>query len=437
MPLRARGCGERNAKLLPGMRPPVASAEDDPEPGSSPIGVETERLVHITTIPVTLGFLRGQAAFLRRKSIGVHAISSPAPELARFAQEEQVQVHAVEMARQITPLRDLLALWRVWGVLRGVRPVIVDAHTPKAGLLGMIAATLARTPVRVYHLHGLRFVTASGWKRRLLLLADRTACALADRVLAVSPSIRAIAIEEGVCPPEKIKVLLRGSVNGVDATGRFKPQMELVRSAARSKHGIPQDALVVGFVGRLARDKGIVELAGAWRQLRANPRLHLLLVGALDSTDAPPTEIMTALHSDPRVHRAGQVPVADTPPLYAAMDVVVLPTYREGFGQVALEAAAMALPIVATMVSGCVDAVRDAVTGTLVPARDIEGLVGALRRYLEDPALRAEHGSAARRRALAEFSPDAMWNALAEEYGDLILRARARGPERAPTGGAR
>jgi glycosyltransferase involved in cell wall biosynthesis len=399
------------------------------EAGTSVTGESRATLVHLTTIPITLGFLRGQAAFLRRAGLDVQAISSPGSELSLFGATERVAVHPVEMARQITPVRDLVAVWRLWRLLRRIRPVIVDAHTPKAGLLGMIAATLARTPVRVYHLHGLRFVTTSGWKRRLLRVTERISCGVATRVLAVSPSIRAVAIEEHLCRPGKIKVLLGGSINGVDAGGLFRPQPEAVRAAVRAKHRIPQDALVVGYVGRLARDKGIVELAAAWRLLRADPRVHLLLVGELDASDAPPDEVMTELRTDSRVHLAGWV--TDAPRWYSAMDLVVLPTYREGLGQIALEAAAMMLPVVASAVTGCVDAVRDGVTGTLVTVRDVDALVDAVRRYLAHPELRAAHGSAARRRVLAEFDQLAMWEALAKEYRELIAAThveRSRAP---------
>jgi glycosyltransferase involved in cell wall biosynthesis len=379
------------------------------------------RLLHLTTIPVTLAFLRGQAACLRRRGIDVHALSSPGADLVGFARDEQVTAHAVGMARQVAPLRDLVALWRVWRALRHIRPDVVDAHTPKAGLVGMLAAALARTPVRIYHMHGLRFVTMRGWKRQLLRVTERISCALAHRVLAVSPSVRALAVRERLCRPEKVKVLLQGSMCGVDAIGRFRPQPGPTRCAMRSAFGVPSDALVLGFVGRLARDKGMAELAAAWSELRSDPRLHLLLVGDLDAADAPPHAVMDALHVDPRVHWAGHVP--DTVPLYAAMDVVALPSYREGLPQVAIEAAAMALPVVATMACGCVDAVEDGTTGTLVALHDAAALARAVRTYLADAALRARHGAAARERVLAAFSPAALWAALATEYEELLCAA--------------
>jgi glycosyltransferase involved in cell wall biosynthesis len=247
-------------------------------------------------------------------------------------------------------------------------------------------------------------------------------------VLAVSHSIRTLAVCEGLCPADKVEVLLGGSVNAVDA-GRFKPPGEHARRAARTERGIPANATVIGFVGRLARDKGIVELGEAWRRLRGDRRLHLLLVGPEDATDPVPADVVADLRADPHVHFTGLDP--DTPRLYAAMDVLALPTYREGFPQVALEAAAMGLPVVATSVSGCVDAVHDGLTGTLVPPRDVGALAGALQRYASDPSLRARHGEAARRRILREFRQDLMWEALAAEYRRLLaLRRRPPGRTR-------
>jgi glycosyltransferase involved in cell wall biosynthesis len=231
-----------------------------------------------------------------------------------------------------------------------------------------------------------------------------------------------VAIEEGLCPAGKMKVLGGGSGNGVDATVRFRPVAEPARAAARAALGVPPDALVVGFVGRLVPDKGVVELATAWAALRErHPRLHLLLVGPVErerGVDTLPPELLGRLENDARVHLTGMV--RDTSSLYPAMDVVALPTYREGLPNVALETAAMALPIVATAIPGCLDAVQDGITGTLVAPRDPAALEAALERYITDPALRALHGQSARRWVLSEFRREAIWEAVAAEYQRLL-----------------
>jgi len=176
---------------------------------------------------------------------------------------------------------------------------------------------------------------------------------------------------------------------------------------------------VIGFIGRIVRDKGIIELAGAWKELREEfPDLHLLLVGPHEPQDPIPAEIDRMLHSDPRVHLLGEV--SDIPPLYAVMDVLALPTYREGFPNVLLEAAGMKVPVVATRVPGCADAVQDGVTGMLVPPCDAARLAVAVRTYLHDGELRRRHGAAARDWVLQEFRPERIWQAIYEEYLELL-----------------
>jgi glycosyltransferase involved in cell wall biosynthesis len=382
------------------------------------------RLVHITTVPDSLDFLYGQVGYMKAQGFDVQAISSPGQLLDRFAAQEDVPVHAVAMPRRITPVRDLLAVVRLWRRLRRIRPHLVHAHTPKGGLLGMVAAWLARTPVRIYHLHGLPLTTASGLKRLLLRWSEKVSCRLAHQVLCVSHSLREEALAERLCPPDKIKVLMAGSINGVDAAGAFNPERvgPRARAEVRARYGIPPNALVAGFVGRVVRDKGLAELVEAWKALRDEfPWLHLLVVGPFEPQDPVSAGVEKVLRSDRRIHLTGMD--LNTPPLYAAMDLVVLPTYREGFGIVAIEAGAMELPVVATRIPGCVDAVQDGVTGTLVPVRSGPALAEACRRYLWEPDLRREHGRAGRQRVLREFRPEVIWEAMFQEYVRL-LRAR-------------
>ncbi|MET0897030.1 MAG: glycosyltransferase family 4 protein [Mycobacterium sp.] len=379
------------------------------------------RLVHVTTAPQTLWFLHGQVGYLKDRGVDVWAVSSPGEMLDQFAAREGIPVHELEMARRITPLRDLATTLRLWWWLRQVRPDIVNAHTPKGGLLGMLGAWLARVPVRVYHMHGLPLMTAAGLRRRLLWWAERVSCLLAHQVFCVSDSLRAAAVSEGLCRPEKMAVIHHGSINGVAAETAFNPAAvgAMARDRTRSHSGIPLDAEVLGFVGRVVRDKGLVELIDAWQTLRVErPGLHLLVVGTLEPQDPLPPDVEQLMRTDPRVHLAGFS--SDTPKFYSAMDVVVLPTYREGFGLVAIEAAAMELPVVATLVPGCVDAVQDGVTGTLVPPRDAVGLTEAIRRYLLDPDLRRRHGRAGRERALRDFRQEDIWEELYAEYTRLL-----------------
>jgi glycosyltransferase involved in cell wall biosynthesis len=355
---------------------------------------------------------------MRDWGIETHVLSSPGDELDSFAAREGAHAHGVPMERRITPIRDLLAVFGICRVMRSVRPRIVHAHTPKAGVLAMVAARLVRIPVRVYHLHGLRFMTAEGFPRLLLRWTDKISCLLAHRVLCVSHSVRKVAVQEGICSAEKIRVLLGGSINGIDVQ-RFQPADARTRAAGRAALGIPLDAFVVGFIGRIVRGKGIVELAAAWQMLRERfADLRLLIIGPVEPQDPVPAEVLAALRSDPRVTMRDLD--WDTPPLYAAMDLLALPSYREGFPVTPLEAAAMGLPVIATQTLGCIDAVVDGVTGTLIPPRDVSALVDAIARYRTDAQLTREHGEAGRARVSKDFRQEAIWNAMREEYFALV-----------------
>lgn len=378
-------------------------------------------ILHVMTVPMSLRFLRGQVGYMKDRGCAIEIACSEGEELSRFGREHSVRVHPVTMSRAITPGRDLISLARLFLIVIRRRPRIVHAHTPKGGLLGMIAGWLSRVPVRVYHMRGLPLMTATGWRRRLLELSERVSCRLAHRVICVSHGLRSYAVEAGICPAHKIVVLAHGSGNGVDAEGEYDPARwgEATRTEVRRRHHIPPQAPVVLFVGRLTTDKGVAELAAAWASIREeHPDAHLLLVGPREATEEPVIDALRSLEGDARVRFAGMQ--GRSAPYFAAADVLVLPTYREGFPNVVLEAGAMELPVVTTRVPGCEEAVVDGETGLLVPPRDAQALGDAIRRYLSDPALRRRHGAAARARTLELFRPSLVWSALHEEYRRLL-----------------
>ncbi|MDW8289324.1 MAG: glycosyltransferase family 4 protein [Armatimonadota bacterium] len=388
------------------------------------------RIVHVVPSPLFLNFLRGHIAYARARGGRISVLTSPGEPLHEMASNGEANVYPLPIHRAISPLHDAITVLRICRILRRLRPHIVHAHAAKGGLLGMVAARLCRVPVRIYHVHGFAMLSASGIKRRILQWSAAFSCYLSNHVLCVSHSVRQVAIEEGLCPPSKIKVLASGSIEGVDAERRYNPVRfsEQERQEVRASLRIPQDGLVIGFVGRLVRHKGITELAEAWSRLRANyPYAHLVMVGDYEEHAPVPEAVRRLVESDPRVHITGWL--SDTAPYYAIMHLLVLPSYHEGFPNTLLEAAAMELPVVATDIPGNRDAVEDGKTGTLVPVHDVRALEDAIRRYLEDPLLRQQHGQAGRQRVLQYFRQEILWQALYEEYVSL-LESKGLSPHR-------
>jgi glycosyltransferase involved in cell wall biosynthesis len=385
--------------------------------------LDRPRLVIAVNSSIALGFLQGQLQYFRSSGFDVTVLCPERrPDEWEVARPENVPVVELPMEREISPVRDLASLWRLCRIMSVLRPAVTNVGTPKAGLLGGFAAWLNRVPCRFYTLHGLRFETAKGLRRKLLIYAERLACRFAHRVVCVSQSVREKAIAFGLTNPERALIFGAGSCNGVDAS-RFAATPERMRQAAELRRhlGIPPQSPVLLFVGRLTCDKGIPELTEAFSRLADRfPDLRLLLVGCFEDGDALPSEVRKRLEMHERVILAG--PVNDTAPYYALADVLVLPSHREGLPTVVLEGQAAGKPVIGAAATGIVDLIEDGKTGLLFPVGDVPALSEAMAKLTSDKDLAMRLGLAGQEQVRRKFAQEQIWQALRREYLEVLHR---------------
>jgi glycosyltransferase involved in cell wall biosynthesis len=401
---------------------PVSARQAEPS--------RTSQRPHIVvgiTSPQTCLVLGGRLRTLREAGFRVTLVSSPGELLIRTAAQEGVESIAIPMRREMAPVADLWSLLCLCWLLYRLKPEMTEFSTPKAGLLGSVAAMLCRVPSRVYLLRGLKLETSTGLKRRILLAAERVAAACSHAVLCNSESLRNQALALRVAPETKLRLLGSGSSNGVDVE-RFSPGPDILRA----RLGLPPNAPVIGFVGRLTRDKGLPELVEAFDAiLAARRKAHLLLVGWFDdSEDALDRTLRSRIKNHPRIHLTGYV--ADTAPYYRAMDVMVLPTWREGFPNVVLEAAASGIPVVTTLCTGSRDAVVPEVTGLLVPPGYPVAIREAVLQLLRNPERRCRMGKAARAWVLENYVRSSVLGLTVRCYMSLLAQNKSTDARRVP-----
>jgi len=373
------------------------------------------RTVTVSTTFATL--LRLQLRVLSNNDITLTLICSPSAELEAIARENSMTFHPVPMARAITPTKDLRSLLLLYSYFRSMRFDIVHSSTPKAGLLTALASRMARVPVRLHTYTGQPWVEMQGLRRFLSRTSDKVIGSLATNCYADSESQREFLISQRIVAPSKIAVLASGSISGVDLD-RFDPSIwRHARGAeTRSELGIASDALITLFLGRLTRDKGIVELVEAFCELRVPGRdVELVLVGPFEPERDPlPPATLSQMANHERIHLVSFTP---HPERYMGVaDVFCIPSYREGFGSVVIEAAAMGVPSVATAVVGLIDSVVPGETGLLVPPKDVVALRSALLSLLANSDLRQRLGQRAQTRARELFDGAKVNQAVADEY---------------------
>ena len=383
---------------------------------------KNRKICLIASSPVTLwNFYRDLILELGKSDYHVTVVSSAMRELPMMEQQLNCETFSVGIYRQISPLRDLLSIFCLWWYFLKKKQDIVHAHTPKGGLLGMISSFLAGVPHRVYTIHGLPLDTAKGLKRKLLSAAEWLSCRLATEVLAVSSSLKIRVLDERICARDKIRVLGNGSACGVNLS-KFSLSKELMVEAKkiRSEYEICEVALVIGFVGRIVPDKGIEALVKAFKKFNEDvPDSYLMLIGEFETVrETIDPEILNEIKSDGHIVFNNEFK-DNISPFYAAMDILTLPTRREGFGLTLVEAAAMNLPTIATRVTGCVDAVEENVSGLLVTVDNVNELCAAMLFLAKDPDMRKKLGQQGCERAKRLFDSKLLIKEHMKLYSNL------------------
>lgn len=378
------------------------------------------KICRISTVSFVLKYhLRSQIAEMVRQSHSVFLVSSPHPELQNIATEWGTQVYPIKIARQISPFEDLKALVLLYSYFRKKRFDVVHSITPKAGFLTALAGFAARVPIRLHTFTGQPWMNLKFFIRWIAKLCDRIIVLFNTRCYADSHSQRDFLVKEKIGPKERIFVLGNGSLAGIDFE-KFNPEKwKPLRREIGNELKIPDSSQIINFTGRINKDKGICELIEAFETLTQEGRdVYLLLVGPLEIKREPiPSDFVQRIRENPKIRLFGDTP---TPEKYFSIsDLVCLPSYREGFGIVVLEAAAMAIPSIATRTVGIVDSIVDGKTGILVPVGDSHSLTEALRRLLDNEPLRTSMGTEARRYA-QQFDKILINTLVLKEYEDLM-----------------
>lgn len=324
-------------------------------------------------------FIGNQFRYFKDKGYEFHVACSESEELYGLAEKYDFKPFPIPIVRAIDPIQDLKSIWILKKYINNENFDVVIAHSPKGGLIGMLAAYLANVPNRFYFRHGLVFETSSGLKKKILILIEKLIGRLAHKIINVSQSVENMADSLKLNDFSKNILLGKGTCNGVDLN-EFKYRV-----------GLKNESLItIGFVGRLTKDKGIVELIDGWKILKTKyNNIRLMLVGPVDSRDPLNDDLVNYIKSDKTIELIGGVP--DAKIYYNMMDIFILPSYREGFPTVILEASSSQLPVITTRSTGCIDAIVENETGLFVEING-ESISSMIEQYLISKELRVRHG---------------------------------------------
>ncbi|GEN66729.1 glycosyltransferase family 4 protein [Chryseobacterium rhizosphaerae] len=377
------------------------------------------KVLHIVTVSFVINHFFGkQFKYLSKKTNNDYYLGcTPSEEFFQLAEPLEYTPFAVDVTRNISPITDLKAIYKIYKFIKKNNIEIVVGHTPKGGMVSMIAAALSGVKTRIYFRHGIIYETSTGLKRFLLQNIDRLSGTLATEVVCVSNSVKAISEADHLNARSKNIVLGLGTCNGIDTENKFNPekQDEYLIKDIRNNTKITDKDFVIGYVGRLVKDKGINELIEAWKTLREEyDHIKLLLVGPIEERDSISEESKRMIENDPRIINTGFV--LNAAPYFKLMDVFVLPTYREGFPTVSLEASSMNLPVLITKATGCTESIIENKTGVFIK-NNAEDIIEKIEFYIENPEMKQLHGDSGRSFVRENFEETKVWDIIHTKLG--------------------
>ena len=385
-----------------------------------------KKLIRITTVPISFKvLLKGQLRFMASNGFDVKGVSSEGEELKEVRENEGIVMEAINMSRKITPFQDFKSLWKMWNFLRKEKPQIVHTHTPKAGIIGMLAARLAGVPHRLHTVAGLPLMEATGIKRKILNFVEKLTYSSATRVYPNSKGLYDFILQNNFTQSNKLKIIANGSSNGIN-TAFFSPAQvsEIEKVALREKLNIQPDDFVFVFVGRIVSDKGINELIKAFSQLQTAENneltgIKLLLVGGLESDlDPLNPETLAEINQNKDIISVGFQ--QDVRPFFAIADALAFPSYREGFPNVVMQAGAMGLPSIVSDINGCNEIIVEGENGLIIPPKNVEKLKEKMLTLAKDKNLYTKLRENSRRMIENRYEQSVVWKALLEEYEGLL-----------------
>jgi glycosyltransferase involved in cell wall biosynthesis len=380
------------------------------------------KLFRVTTVSESLNILlRGQHKFMSKNGFEVIGISSAGNALYEVSQEEEIRVIEINMSRKITPIKDFLSVYNLYKLIKKEKPIIVHSHTPKAGVVAMMAAKIANVPIRLHTVAGLPLMEAKGIKRKLLNFVEKVTYACATKVYPNSKGLYDFIVEEELISSIKMKIIANGSSNGID-TSYFDSERisEKQREEFLTRLNIQKKDFVFIFVGRLVGDKGINELIDAFARIK-DSNVKLLLVGGLES-DLDPLKSETIHEIDKNKNIISVGFQKDVRPYFAISHCLVFPSYREGFPNVVLQAGAMGLPSIVSNINGCNEIIQEGINGSIIPSKDRESLYKVMHKIISDEAWRKQLAGNARDIIVSHYEQKLVWDALLIEYNHLLIQ---------------